>query len=227
MSRGLGNRCRGLDTNKEMESCRKVLQHCRRNVSARLESNVNRWVIVPVLLISFIVSCNAGVSYLSTKQEQQIAIGSLLTVSANMHEYNLRDRDGRMFGEYMEAKGNLFFIIAALFSGEKIFPGDNYTLRLVFPVCAKDDPGFNAMLEDLQNPSEFFHKLGSDYIPSPKDTRDYNAARTYFLSPLDRILALEIIFKKDCEERFYYQEGDVILERITVAIPVSSTERTR
>lgn len=183
-------------------------------------------IIIPfaVFTVVFLGRCKRDVVYLKTKFDQEMSIDSLLETSARLRGYSLRDRDaGRMFGGHMKLKANPFYIFAAMFSGQSIFPAGDHDWSIVFPICAKNEPGFMNMLEDLRNPKRVFEELGPGFVPKPGDARDYNTAKNYFLGNLDVVRRVDIVFKQDCVFEYTINESDIILERISIDVPVSSS----
>lgn len=186
------------------------------------------WLWVMILFMSFTIvfisRCDRDVQYLKVKFDQEMAIGALLETSALLRGYSLRDKDaGRMFGGYRKIKSNPFYILASMFSGQSIFPAGDYDYSIVFPICAKNEPGFKDMLEDLRNPKRVFENLGTDFVPQPRHSREYYKAREYFFGNLDVVRKVDIIFKKDCIGMFYLHDDDIVIEKTFIDVPVSSS----
>lgn len=159
--------------------------------------------------------------HLSVKYEQELNIGSLLTASANLRCYKLRDKSaGRIFGVSRKFSMNPFYVLAAMFSGQSIFPAGDNVYSIVFPVCAKTEPGFLEMLEDLKNPKKVFEEFGHGFVAQPRFAMDYNGAKSYFSGNLDTTRTINIIFKRDCIENFYLIDGDDIYDMMQITIPV-------
>lgn len=181
-------------------------------------------ISLALFMVVFLGRCKRDIMYLKVKFDQDMAIGALLETSAQLRGYSLRDKDaGRMFGAHVELKANPFYILAAMFSGQSIFPAGDNVSSIVFPICAKNEPGFNDMLEDLRNPKRVFEELGDAFIPQPRYSREYNKAREYFLGNLDVVRSMDIIFKKDCVGKYYLLDYDLVLERISIDVQVRST----
>lgn len=170
----------------------------------------------------FIVKCFYAVSHLSEIYEHDLRIGSLLELSAHIHNYDVRDKNGMLFGEHMRRKHNLLYGIAAFISFKAIglFPVDDYDITLIFPVCAKTNSSFNMVLDDLRDPERLLGIIGHDYIPSPKYERKFEVVKEYFHGDIIQMRNVEIYFISDCMNDFRCSDSCSVVERLNIPVPM-------
>lgn len=199
------------------------------NVEAGLQLNIKR--IFPVLIVAVVIvlltlgvaRCKRDVVFLKTKYDQELSVSALLDTSAYIRGYGLRDKDGRRFGIYLKIKPNPFYAVASLFSGKSIFPAGDFDWAIVFPECAREDPGFSKMLEDLNNPKSLFDDIAPGYVLSPQDDYWFRQAKDYFSGSLDQTITVKIVFKKGCPDVFLISDEEVVADVVYVDVPVSSS----